>query len=453
MPAYPVLHRGQDIQILPCEPVSALMLSQRCLTQIYYAQSRPKSGTVPNKVSQKLDKLSKGELTLTNAEFAKQKPSSFGVYLGGFDAPVSRPQRRILNRWDLVIVDPFQPGVLEAISQSATRQVVGRVDLSAAISPHTSAVEVIEGIENTLANNFDGTALTGILLANWEGKCTPIVQKLLFEAIHKVGLSVYLETAPPHFLQDRNALQTDGVSGLVIRNASIMSNGEKCDYFQMDELQPTIKAFVSEACMRDFVVMAWETVDDDTSISNAVARRSTQWCHFYSAITWIGSQSALQNASLNTKTEEPLPAFGWLKEAEIMQTHDIWRSNLRIEKAAIDTAGWDALLPLFPSLKNLLASRNCQEPVGEALTNRVRDPPEWVAQVKPQGNPLSVSMSGIEYKAFGCFPLGSEATPVAFAGILQSQQRLKSLGCFIQFLPPRFRVLAFFSTRDRKSVV
>lgn len=380
------------------------------------------------KIAQKLDKLSNRDLTLTNAELSKRRPSSFGVYLGSFATPLSKPQCRLLTQWDLVIVDPFKSGVLAAISQLVTKQVVGRVDLSLVVHPRATAFEAIEKIETVLANVFDGSGFTGILLANWEGKFTGIVQKRLFEAIHKIGLSVYLEAAPPHFLQDRKVLQTDGVSGLVIKNASILLNGEKRDYFRMGKLQPTIKAFVSEACMRDFVVMAWETIDDHASVSNANMRRSLQWCNFYSAITWVGFKAALEDASLNIETREPLPAFGWLKEAEIMKAHDTWRSNLKIEKKAVAATDWDTLIPFFPSLRDMLASYESHSAVSEKLTTRLHDPPEWVAQVKSQGSPLSVSVSGIEYKAFGCFPLGSEATPVAFAEILQSQQRLKCLG-------------------------
>ena len=362
-----------------------------------------------------------------DSDLTKQKPSSFGVYLGSFSKPLSKPQRRLLSQWDLIIVDPSQSGISDAISQHAGKHVVGRVDLSVIISSKMPACEAIEKVESILANSFDGTSFTGILFANWEGKFSAISQRKMFEIIHKMGLSVYLETAPPHFLQDRDVLQTEGVSGLVIRNASILPNGDKRDYFGMEKLQPTIKSFVSEACMRDFVVMAWETVDDNVAVSNAVMRRSMQWCNFYSAITWIGSSSALRDAALNIKTLEPLPAFGWLKEAEIMKAHDIWRSNLTIEKKPVRTTEWNTLLQLFPSLNDVLMSFESQPAAADELTTRLRDPPEWVAQVKSQGSPLSVSMTGIEYKPFGCFPLGSEATPVAFSEILQSQQRLKSL--------------------------
>ncbi|RHZ71547.1 hypothetical protein CDV55_108784 [Aspergillus turcosus] len=386
-------------------------------------KSRAQSAVVPKDVSDRLDRLSRLQLSLPNIQLAK-KPLSFGVYLGSFDSSPTKDQWRLLSQWDLLIVDPSQSGVVEAISLVEKKQFLGRVDLGPG---SVSTLAAIDRIESAL-NRFNGAAFTGILLANWETSFSSSAIRRLAEALHAVGLPVYLETAPPDFLKDHKTLQTDAISGLVIRNASIMPEGEKRDYFQMIKMQPTIKAFVSEACMRDFVVMAWETVDDNAHLSNAVIQRSLQWCNFYSAIAWVGRQAALQDASLNVKIPEPLSAFSWLKEAEIMKAHDIWRANLNIQQDAVDSDAWNALLPYFPTLEDVLTSSESKPQLVDNSTIPVRDPPEWVAQVRPQGSPLSISMAGLEYKEFGCFPLGSEATAVAFAEILKSQQRLKSLG-------------------------
>ena len=267
---------------------------------------------------------------MVKAQSGPQKPSSFGVYLGSFNQHLTPSQERLSHQWDLLIVDPLQSGVSDAISKHNRGQVLGRIDLANLVSSQAPTVTAVEKIEEIIATKIDGTSFSGVLFANWEDTFRPSIQKALFGAIKDLGLSVYLETQPPHFLKNRKALQSGAVSGLVVRNASIMPRGEKRDYFQMKELQSTIKAFVSESCMRDFVVMAWETFDDDVTPSNAVVRRTLQWCNFYSAITWIGTESALRNADANTTTLEPLPAFGWLKENEVMKVHDVWRSNLQI---------------------------------------------------------------------------------------------------------------------------
>ncbi|KKK15353.1 hypothetical protein P175DRAFT_0446020 [Aspergillus ochraceoroseus IBT 24754] len=407
----------------------AYVVILRCLE---HYKSRKHSDKVPAKVFNRLALLTSRQFTLANAQLTEQKPSSVGVYLGHFDAPLSDDQQRFLSQSDLLIVDPFQGGTNDAVSTIERKQVLGRLDLTTIYPQQSSTIAAIDNLDSVLSQVFDGSGYTGILFANWEGKFSPECWGRLLEALHGLGLSIYLETSPPDFLDSHRALQSDAISGLVIRNACIIPTGQKRDYFQMKNMKTTIKAFVSEACTRDFVVVAWETIDDGVSLSNAVVQRSLQWCNFYSAIPWIGHQAALKNASLNRQISEPLSSFSWLKEAEIMKAHDHWRSNSQVEGGpANDLAcqdAWDTLTALLPTLQNVLSSSECPKEAPEKLTNTIRDPPEWVAQTRSQGNPLSISAAGIEYNAFGCFPLGAEATAISFAEILQSQQRLRSLG-------------------------
>ncbi|KAF3390281.1 hypothetical protein F1880_008989 [Penicillium rolfsii] len=437
LPVYPVKWEGMKNHwwqlfmigvLLACIIIGvANILWSAVAKTIRYYKSRPVPDKVSSHVSKCLQKLANRELNLVRLLTPSQKPSSFGVYLGSFNQPPTASQERLLAQWDLLIVDPFQEGVAEAISRCNGKQILGRLDLAQIHSAKESVVSAIEKIEGILAHNFNDSAFSGILFANWEETFTPSVQAKLFETISTLGLAVYLETQPPSFLRNRKALQNGAIAGLVIRNASIMPDGEKRDYFQMEKLQSTIKAFVSEACMRDFVVLAWETVNNDIALSNAIVRRSIQWCSFYSAISWIGPEASLKDSDLNTPITEPLPAFGWLKEAEIMKAHEIWRANREISTSSDVQSGWDTLRPLFPAVDGLLDSEesDTNAPVSPVL--RLRDPPEWVSQVKSQGSPLSVSMSGQDYTNMGCFPLGSDPSPTAFAEILQSQQRLKGL--------------------------
>ena len=364
------------------------------------------------------------------AHSTQDKPSSFGVYLGEFSAPITEHQHRLLHQWDLLVVNPFQPGVINAISNLGTKQVLGRLDLDVIIPQENSTLTAIQKIEDALLNLFSGTYFHGILLANWDYKFSPAVGTKLVAAICNLGLVVYLETGPSNFTGKNKALRTSStsISGLVIRNASILPCGEKRDYFQMMGMQPTIKGFVSEACKRDFNVMVWETIDDHAHLPNAVLRRSLQWCKFYNAICWIGNHSALYDATLNAKKPEPLSSFGWLKEPDIMKVHAYWRSNQSVSKTVVKTAAWNTLQSLFPSLKAVLGSTEWQEEKTGSLSIRLCDPPEWVAQIKSHEDPLSTSMSGERYNCCGCFPLGFEATHAAFTDILQSQQRLKALG-------------------------
>jgi len=57
--------------------------------------------------------------------------------------------------------------------------------------------------------------------------------------------------------------------------------------FQMAVMRPTIKAFVSQACLHGFVVLLWVTLEDDVGPLKAVVKRSYQWLKFYYALPCI----------------------------------------------------------------------------------------------------------------------------------------------------------------------
>ncbi|KAJ5738394.1 hypothetical protein N7493_001549 [Penicillium malachiteum] len=395
------------------------------ILEYYKLKSYPEIAS--SQVSRHLVKLAAIQLNLDAIRSEKHKPSSFGVYLGSFENPLKASQKRLLNQWDLLVVDPLQYGVPEAISAHKNRIILGRLDFAQLASSKHSDIAITEAIQTCLIRRFCNTAFSGVLLANWEDALSSIVQKQLFEVLSSLQLDVYLETHAPDFLKNRHVLSSTAITGLIIRNASILPFGEKRDYFQMSELQPTIKAFVSEACTRDFVVAAWETVNKDVTIPNAVIRRSLQWCNFYSILPWIGTDSALHTSELNTPIVEPLSAFGWLGETKVMDAHESWRSNLKVSAVCDRKIGWDTLLSVFPSIESYLQSAGSESNSSEDTIFNLPGPSEWIARIKSQGSPLSVTIAGQNLTHSGCVPLGSDSNENAFSKVLKSQQRLRDL--------------------------
>jgi hypothetical protein len=264
-----------------------------------------------------------------------KKPSSYGVYLGGFESPPTEHQIILLAEWDLLIVDPSQSGIMDTMLSGLYRippQVLARLDIESVIaeSPRKPVVSATEWTARLLERSNDLSRrrciFTGLVICKWESSFSVPLLIEFIRFISSLGLSVYLEASPPNFLFDPQLAELNEVTGLVLRNGTIAENGEERDAFQMAEMRPTIKAFVSQACLRSFVVLLCETLDDDAKPLNAVIRRSYQWSSFYSALPWIGSSSALYSAELSLHQKEPLGAFDWLKEAGVMKTHEKWRS-------------------------------------------------------------------------------------------------------------------------------
>ncbi|KAJ5116370.1 hypothetical protein N7456_000718 [Penicillium angulare] len=393
----------------------------------YYQLKSPQDRT-PVIALQRIDQLAALKLNLTKVEPLPRKPCSFGVHLGSFETPLTKEQERLVDQWDILVVDPFQDGIPEALFSRGHSIVLGRLDFDRLLDSQDTSLVTIEKIEDILLRRFAKSSFSGVLLAKWEDSIALSLQWRLFEALNNLGLSVYLEVRPPGFLRNRETLQNQAVAGLIIQNASILPDGEKRDYFQMKNLQPTVKTFVSEACTRNFSVFAWETVADDAVVSNAVIRRSIEWCNFYSITPWIGSESALYNAEHNTPTIKPLSAFGWLKETEVIEAHGFWRSNHDISSVPNANYRWEALQDLFPTVKGFIESSENKYITVEEPTSQLREPPEWTSQIKSRGHALSFSTNGETYDYLGCFPLGSDSNTQAFSEISKYQQRLKGLG-------------------------
>jgi hypothetical protein len=278
------------------------------------------------------------------------KPSSFRIYLGTFDKTITADQTRVISHCDLIILDPLQSNVIDAVASIPKNKhkphfVVGRLDLEALLDLSQQKVDgeaftitALERILSLVATNFrnadvEKSGFTGILLTRWERVFSVSILNRLSKHLVNLGLDVYLETGPPKFLNcGGDAVRAESIAGLVIRNGLILPNGERRDCFDMEALRPTTKAFISEECLRSFTTMMWEPLNDDAVVEDAVIKRTFSWCRFHSALPWIAPRCAILNAQPDIGSGhygyiEPLSAFDWLKDAQVMQIHDLWRNG------------------------------------------------------------------------------------------------------------------------------
>ncbi|EDO01996.1 hypothetical protein SS1G_04472 [Sclerotinia sclerotiorum 1980 UF-70] len=441
-----------------------------------------RAAAVPASIKKYLAKTY-GELSHHKIVAVEKKPESFGVYLGSFNYTPTADELRLLAQWDLLVVDAFQENINHVLSCGLYHKpslVLARLDLST-IVPHQCKVSTaLEGAIEWVAKLVSASTasgsdchFSGILISNWNDRLpSPVIIEFIAFA-HKLGFQIYLETSSPGFLRDPKLAELGEVAGLIIRNGTISSNGDERDAFQMQEMRPTIKAFVSQACLRPFVVCLWETLDDGVNPTNAVVRRSYQWSKFYSALSpWIGSMADLTSTTHGINRKEPLGAFSWLKEPGVMKAHKRWRLNHTIAseyvqeisrlagnllgalsiEVDLQPSGKSTQLP-FVDIDLELPAGNLQVPLDlpadssegdlpgfssrsltptgsflsiPAQNRRFSDGPySYLSQIP--GNPISTSPTGSSNDFLGCFPLGVYASRKSFDDILQSQKKLKSL--------------------------
>lgn len=363
------------------------------------------------------------------------KVNSFAVFLGHTGSKPTAAQLEVLSSSELAILDPFRG------ADSVIRNIDGehcwlaRLDLSAIITGKTSPTAALEGIADVVARVLEHSSFHGVLLANWEDLLPDKFLRAAAKFVNTAGFLLYLEAKAPTFLPDISILQNRNVSGVVIRNAAIMPTGQHRDYFDMDHLQPTVRAIVKESCIRDFSALAWESYNDGVVVSNAVVKRAVNWCGFYSIVTWIGCASASTDAEVERPKVEPMGAFEWLKDEPVMEAHSGWRSNTSIMRKP--TAGledsWRRIVQAVPEAASLSFTDGYSTPGVSRRASIVyeSDAPEHMALsalTDSSRSDRSVSELSMDGDSLGCVPLGVDVTPLAYAEVLQEQLRLRNLG-------------------------
>jgi hypothetical protein len=381
------------------------------------------------------------------------------------ETPVTPVEAQVLSQWEALVLDYRQNGVLEAVSNDGVSMgphIIARLDLAHIITSTTMDTEldlsqaiylVTCAIQQTLRQPGQKRYFTGVLIAEWRNRIPVALLHGLTKLLSAHGLEAYLEIGAPDFLDGVKKLDLALFAGMVVRNGTVKSNGERRDFFDMDKMKTTTRSFVSQACQRSFITMMWDTVDDDAELSHAVLRRAHMWCSYHGAVPYFPRQRALTNISDVSPCEEPLAAFQWLKTRKVMDVHEKYRAARTLSPGFSSLI--DDYLPLqdiFPLLADTLAGLDGEAPdeddasstftltveypeVDEngALVSQEPSSPtnsglDWTMAIeKHTNNPLSCSFDGSPYSSLGCFPIGLDASKADFDRVLNSQRHLRDL--------------------------
>lgn len=386
-----------------------------------------------------------------------RKHGSFGVFLGSLETPSTSAQDELLSRWDALIVDPFQAGISQAAvkrDHASATTLIARLDISALAgvetgSDHKTILATLAAIVRSLSSEpfqFEAegevtSPYRAVLLAKWRGYLPTSVLNLLFRHLGRLGLAVYIELSQPTFLsvEECAEIDMDLVRGLVCRNGTMLPDGTWRDYYQMKDLQRTVRALRKVSYKGNLDLMLWETLENETRFDYAVVRRSAKWCRFNCALSWIGTQAALVDrraAVTECLDREPLGALAWLKSRASTNAMTSWREQQRRAPASgpvVTPAVPYALLESFlPGVGGSLAD----DPIVVATPavaldvtpseSQVFSAPTSIRSINVP-DPVNYSSQSISYTGLGCFPIGIEVTKDSFDDLLEGQCRLRKL--------------------------
>jgi hypothetical protein len=374
-----------------------------------------------------------------------ERPKNARIYLGAIDDIPSLEQQKILSEWDMIILDPAQPGVTKAICAppKGSRRapfVLGRVDLSKMLPKHeNNSAAIIAAVDRFLhtvftsfpTRSYTSHGFTGIVLSNWEDVFAVSTLHEVSKELVRRELNVYLEAQAPNFMGNTTAIDHPSISGLVIRNGLIWPNGERRDCFDMEKMRPTTKAFMAQACTRSFLTIMWDEVDENAIISTPVLKRTYGWHRFHHTLSWISSERATMRADTPTSQVEPLSAFGWLKEAKVLKLHSAWKENDTISFHPQAEKGSYAIKEFIPTADITWDTSN--DSSRSSITSSAQSvqsvhDTRWAEFHLPKKiDSMSFSETGLKLSGKGCFPLGTDVLEEDFLQVVRSQRRLRRL--------------------------
>lgn len=409
---------------------------------------REHAAKVPADIVRLLEKLRKDSPIPTFRDVARVEkiPKTIGFFLGAFTSPPTPIETDLLSRWDIVVLDLLKPGVYQAARMSEAMQVVGRLDIATFITPDSrksndrpaALLEKIHSIVCAKLRDPVGlpSPVTGILIAGWRGHLSSELTCELIIHLKALGLQVYLEADEAEFLTNHecNRIGLEFVKGLICRNGTILRNGDRRNYYQMANMRRSQRALAKHMSLGGVLFAMWETIDDDVQLAHSVAKRSSNWCRFNTALSWVGPQSALYDAGIATEKSlvgEPVGALMWLKSNESMVVHDTWRQNGRIvERPSVESSAYGGLEDLVPDLASKLRLQPSIRRDSVAEAGLMLDASFDWSQLNEitDRDPFSTASDGSDYTGLGCFQIGLDASAKDFQELVKGQIQLRELG-------------------------
>ncbi|KAL4937830.1 hypothetical protein BDV06DRAFT_202134 [Aspergillus oleicola] len=430
----------------------------RKLYQVW--RTRHQLSEVPSATARYIEKLRKETPTLYRSSSTIPEPRSFGVYLGSFGNPPAAEQSGLLVQWDALVLDPLKHGVLDALAGGTTAtHTLARFDVHRLVeadrSSHgdeeTRALGILAATLSTyLRRPGDSQSLfNAVLLAGFIDLFQPVVLNEVVKFINGLGLYVWLEVAPPSYIPECTCREIDmaRIRGVVYRNGTILENGDRRNYFQMEKMRTVMRVVAAQKPIGESTLAMWETVEDNVELQHDVLHRSYKWCNYNSAMSWIGPQAALTDAkvaSRKTVVHEPIGALMWMKDEKALEAHDIWRQNGKVVRLPYGHDSlYNSLQYFIPNLATKLALfPPTPKPASDGQVF-VIDELQWPSLNEPlMTNPFSFSPDGNDYLGLGCFQLGMDCTTKDIEDLLQGQRHTRDLNLLDQLERDELRRIA-----------
>ncbi|KAJ5908940.1 hypothetical protein N7495_001622 [Penicillium taxi] len=424
-----------------------------------YWRTRHRLTKVPSSVIRHLDRLKTETPKFISSRLDLPEPKAFGVYLGSFASPPNSDQTRLLSQWDLVVLDPLQHGVLDALTRkTAGAHTVARLDIRKLVatdsgSQRDEVIRAISVLTSTMLSYLkrpqdSQSPFSGVLLADCSSHLQPVVLNEVVKFINGLGLDVWMEFGPIEFLEEKQCREIDWlpIRGVIYRNGTVRTDGDRCNFFQQEKMRTVMRVAAAQKPIGTSTVAMWDTVDDGIELGHDVLHRSYKWCNYMSAMSWIAPKAALTDAvaaTAKTVISEPIGALMWMKNEQTLAAHEVWRHNENITASSTGHENvYNSLQNFVPNLKKKLTLLPHLPKIDAKEAITVNGLHYSALNESLMVNPFSMSPDGDDYAGLGCFQMGLDLEEKDIKDLLQAQRQVRDLKLLDPIKPDQLRDIA-----------
>lgn len=248
----------------------------------------------------------------------------------------------------------------------------------------------------------------------------------LLEALNSRHVSTILMGDPD--LEVINSVHFGLIDGLVIRDASILPNGQRRDFFRAVQVRECVARCKRQMKTRpDFFLGFLEiwTVRP----SAATLRRAFKLADFFGAV--MQAQAATQH---NSRIEMCLSGFDWLKRPEIIKLQKSWTQNPAINLCALSESeetqlNIQKLSQVLGPAENFLTLKPLPPDLSSIQNEKLEsvESPHYVSDAPRRNSIWDQASCGALLCERGCFNVRDHMMQEHYDRILQTQRGLKEL--------------------------
>lgn len=284
-------------------------------------------------------------------------------------------------------------------------------------------VDMVKEIHSCLerASPFSGILLTVSDFLDFDS------WNLLCKHLKNLNLLVFLELMPPYL--HLSGIDLGHSDGLIVRNAAVLPDGQRRDYFQAYELRDVLGRCARQKAQRpQFQTILYDPCDLP---SVPVLARAFKFARFHDALLTVcrKTETGFLDCALD---QEPLRAFDWLRRPDVLDFCKRWNES---EISDIEGESSQVELPLLePLMKGVTAAFVTEPGSGDIMKTTSRTQDALTLQHDPPGSRsiFSYSADGVELSRRACYDLREPVCDAHVAMILKGQRHLRSLNLLQQ---------------------